>query len=345
MQIKNYSLNRESMKQLIKRLGFVFLLTVVAVFFSEKAYWYPTGFAIFELWIFYSVPIFACLWAIDYFKVNNFPTLILIASLYAFLVEGVITPVIFEGGLFDPIMPAYFIGWHGILAIVLGWFWFRKWLIDTQPIRLIGGAVGFGLLWGAWSISYWLPEYQVEYADSIGPLGSVGPFWQVEEFGMYAFFFTGIMILSHLLLGLGGWQSLFKPSKFERWIIVILLLFFFGTLSFPGAPFGILKLAVMLTAVFIPLYQHRKRSRDETLLQQLDQPIYKSRLWYLFLMPLVATAVYALALPIQGDYETLLFVSELVTLFQAALGAGLFIWALFKTIAPSKTIEVVELVN
>ena len=70
------------MKQWVKRLIFVVLVTAVFVFFSEKAYWYPQGYAIFELILFYGVTVYAVLWAIDYFKVRNLAGMILVAGLF-----------------------------------------------------------------------------------------------------------------------------------------------------------------------------------------------------------------------------------------------------------------------
>lgn len=110
----------QSLTGLAGRLLFVILSTATMVFFSEKAYWYPQGYALGELILFYAFPVYACFWAIAHFRVRRLPALILVAALYAFLVEGVITPVIYEAGLFDPIMPAYFIGWHGLLAVIFG---------------------------------------------------------------------------------------------------------------------------------------------------------------------------------------------------------------------------------
>jgi hypothetical protein len=52
----------------------------------------------------------------------------------------------------------------------------------------------------------------------------------------------------------------------------------------------------------------------------------------LLVMPLVATAVYALAFAQQPPMETRLLILELMPLLQAAVGALVFLWALLATL-------------
>ena len=182
----------ETVKQIGLRLLFVLLSTVVIVFFSEKAFWYPQGFVISELILFYAIPIYACFWSIEHFRVRRLSSLILVAALFAFLVEGVLTPVMFEAGLFDSVMPSYFIGWHGLLAVIFGYYLIRKWLLAGQWQNVVAGSVLFGLFWGFWSITYWLPESAVEWAKMAadGEIASGNTLWSLSEFGLYALVFT-----------------------------------------------------------------------------------------------------------------------------------------------------------
>ena len=96
-----------------------------------------SGDAIGGLILFYTFPVYACLWVVDYFRVRRLSALVLAAALFVFLVEGVLTPAIYEAGLFDPVIPALTIGWHGLLSVIFGWYCLRKWLISGQWGRLI----------------------------------------------------------------------------------------------------------------------------------------------------------------------------------------------------------------
>ena len=79
-----------------------------------------------ELVLYYGIPVTVCLWNIDLFHVQRLSGVVLVGALFGFLVEGVLTPLIYEVGLLDPVMPAYFIGWHGLLSLVFGWYLIRK---------------------------------------------------------------------------------------------------------------------------------------------------------------------------------------------------------------------------
>lgn len=314
------------MKQLLLRWLFLGLSSAIIVFFSEKAYWYPQGYPLGELIFFYAFPLVACLWAIEYFQVRRLSALVLIGALLGFLVEGVLTPVIFEGGLLDPIMPGYFIGWHGLLSFVLGWYLLRKWLIKGQWGRLLIGSTLFGLFWGGWSPIYWLPENFEGFANP----GQ----WPVVDFALYAFTFTLLLIGSHWLLGVGGWQAAFKLGRIEKSIIVVILIFLYATLSFPAAPFGLFKLIILCVTVFVPLGINRQREDKGSILNELTGPINPFHLLGLLVIPLTATAVYGLTVAAQPSPDFLRAINELVPLGQAMIGLVLFLWAIIDTIRP-----------
>lgn len=322
------------MKTVAKRWGFVLTLTAVAVFFSEKAYWYPQGFVIVELTLFYAIPVAATLWAITQFGSERFSQVVLLSALFAFLVEGVLTPVIFEGGLLDPFMPAYFVGWHGLLSIALGWFGLRRWLIAGSWSKLLLSATLLGSFWGLWSLTYWLPEQMAEWqalADAGEPvLGETR--WSVAWFALYAFTFTGMLIVSHGVWGLFGDTKLFLYfSRLEKGLIIILLLFFYLTMSFPASPLGWIKLGVLTTAVLLPL---AFAPQTEAFL-----PAGQPRLLHLLtllLMPLLAVAVYAWGWFAQPGEQFLRDVNELTAAGQMLAGGGIFVWAIWREIWMSR---------
>jgi hypothetical protein len=298
----------------------------VVVFFSEKTYWYVQGYPILELVLYYSFPLYASLWAIEHFRVRSFPALILISAMFGFLVEGVLTPVIYEAGLLDPLLPAYFIGWHGLLSIVFGWYLLRKWLVGGQWRKLLLGAGGFGLLWGIWSLTYWLPEnINDPFLNAEGMRVGV---WPVEEFALFAFTFTLMLILAHWLLGRGLWQSAFQPSKTEKWLLILILSALFGLQVVPVAPLGFLKLAAMLGLVYIGLHFNRRREPEGSLLAELVGGVKLRHALLLLVMPAIATLVYGLAAALQPAKDLLRLVLELTPLLQGLIEAGLFVWAL-----------------
>lgn len=289
------------------------------VFFSEKVYWYPQGYAILELILFYAAPIYACFWVIDEFRVQQVAPLLLVASLYAFLVEGVLTPVMYEAGLADPFMPAYFVGWHGLLSFYFGWYLVRKWLVNQQWRRLLLGALLAGLFWGGWALTYDLPEHSNDFPRP-------GP-WSVPEFGLHALTFSAIFLAGHWALGRWGWQTCFRPGRAERWVLSGVLLFLWATMSLPGAPLGFLKLGVLLILVWLPLRRSARRNPDGSVFSHLSGGVRVRHLAVLLAMPGMAIAVYALARwkpPGETLIRTFL---EMAPALQTLAGGVAFLWA------------------
>ncbi len=261
-------------------------------------------------------------------------SLIFVASLFAFLIEGVITPVIYEAGLFDPIMPAYFIGWHGLLSFVFGWYLIRKWLVQGQWLRLLIGSTLFGIFWGGWSLTYWLPENvaEWEYIASIGEPTSGSVFWTENEFGLYTLIFTLMLALSHIILGYGGWQKQFKPSKIEQWGTVIALVTLFTLIVFPIRPLAIIKLIGMLGILFVMLRLRPQGQSRQTIFSSLSGSINPVHLLCLLIIPLTATTIYTLAIHFRPPEALLQSLSEDIPLLQACFGGILFLWAIGATL-------------
>lgn len=312
------------MRQIGLRWAFVVAVTAVVVFFSEKMYWYPQGYAFGELILFYAAPVYVCLWAAAYFRVRQAAGVVLVGALFGVLVEGVLTPVIYEGGVLDPVLPAYFLGWHGLLAFGFGWWWLHHWLRSGRWQRLLPTLALVGLLWGTWSLTYWLPEQAADFA--------LAGQWSTVDFGLHAFTFTLLLMAAHVgadwLLGRGVWPTQFKPAAGEKWLVVAALVFFFVTLALPAAPLGVVKLGVMLAAVLVPLHFYRRRTPPGLVLEPGAGPLRGRYLATLLLMPSAATAVYGVATAVQPMPETLRAILELKPLLVALAGALAYLWAM-----------------
>jgi hypothetical protein len=315
------------------RLGFVLLSSTVMVFFSEKVYWYPQGYAVLELILVYAMPVYICLWAVQHFRVQRFSALILIAALFGFLVEGTLTPVLYEGGPLDPIMPAYFVGWHGLLGVVYGWYALRKWLVQGRTWRLMIGSGLMGILWGAWSLTYWLPENiaEWEHLADVGEAVSGHTRWTAPEFALYALTFTGMLLLAHGLLGRGGWETTFQPGRWEIALILLGLGFFFTTQVLFVVPLGILKLITLLGIIYLGLRANKKKARSGSLLDELAGPVKLPYLLTLLVMPLTATLVYAGGTMTPPAEDLLRALMEMMVFVQAMAGGIFFVWGLIKT--------------
>ena len=320
------------MKPFIHRIAFLLLSTTTMVVFSEKVFWYVQGYSSWELVLYYSFPVFACLWALEAFRVRSLAGLILIGALYGFLIEGVLTPVMYEAGLLDPFMPAYFVGWHGLLGVVFGWYLLHRWLVHGQWKHLLVSGALIGFFWGVWSLPYRLPESIAEFEALIEQGEHFIPgAWPGPDYILYVLTFTVVLIAAHWLLG-RLWLTAFRPSKWELGFFSIALLALFGITVVPVVPFGLFKLGALLGLVLFGLTVNRRRVSEGSLLHDLVGPVQMRHALALLVMPVMAGLVYVAAELIPPSEDLLRTTYELSAPLQALLGAVIFAWALFATI-------------
>jgi hypothetical protein len=332
-----------AMKDALQRLIFLLLSTSVMVFFSEKTYWYAQGYVIVDLVFYYAFTVFVCFWAIDHFRVNRPSSIIMVAALYGFLVEGVLTPAMYEAGLLDPVMPAYFVGWHGLISVVFGWYSLRKWLVTGRWVKVLAGGVLFGLFWGVWSLTFWLPESIAEL-EQLAAQGEhfLPGIWSVREFALHALTFALMLVMAHWLLGRGFWQRSFRPSKIEIGLVLLGLAVHFGFTTLLTLPWAVFKLAAILGVVLLGLRWNRRREGDESLFAALTGTVKFSHSLALMVMPLMASLVYAFAMKIEPSQDILWFILEVIPISQVLIGGAIFLWALFSIWWPRKKLEMVE---
>jgi len=315
-------------KPYLYRVLFILLSSAIMVFFSEKTFWYVQGYAIVELVIFYAIPVAACLWVIDLFQVQRLSGVVLVGGLFGFLVEGILTPILYEGGLFDPVLPAYFVGWHGLLSMVFGWYLIHKWLVEGSWKKLGLGSLFFGIFWGVWSLSYRLPESIQEFEGYVqaGEHWIPGA-WPILDFAFFSLVFTGMLMIGHWLLGQGIWQPRFSMRKWEIGLLVSVLAFIYAFQVFPIVPLGILKLIALIALVVIPLYFQKQRQNTFCILEGLDGQIKFSDTLPLIAIPIAASLVYGLAALFPPPKNLLRLSFQSIYAAQALIGGGFFIWA------------------
>ena len=288
MQGRRHLLRRRAAR-LLQRLAFVLCVAAVLVVWSEKAYWYVQGWAFVELVAVYALPAGVMLWVASSVRASGWRAAILLGALFALLLEGIVTPVLYEDGPL-PVLTVYFVGWHGVGSVVVLWYGARRFLLRGQPGRLAATAAACGVVFGTWSLTYWLPESATD-PDLVDEGFDVGR-WSTGRFALYAIAFAAVLAAAHLLLD-RLWQRQLTPSRVGLGIVAIGL----GVFAVPtlvAVPWAPLKLGVLLVLVRYGL-RRLARADGATLLEELDGTFPARRIWPLALLPATAIAVYAIA--------------------------------------------------
>ncbi len=207
----------------MKRFTFVFLCSLIATIVSERMFWFwSTGVRVHvEVALFYMLPTAVVLWAIERFAVDDRSSLLLAVPLFAYVTEGVITPILYTGGPFVPFFPAWFSAWHGILGIAVGIVGIRLLARRGAAAALALTSVGFGAFWGLWATTLRLPE-NVEDPELVAEMGALVVLDPLA-FARYAATFVAILIAAHWAIGF-VWPAVegsVKPTIGRKTAIVV----------------------------------------------------------------------------------------------------------------------------
>lgn len=302
-------------RRLCRRLLFVAGVASVLVIWSEKAFWYVQGWEFAELVAVYALPTASLLWTVDHYRAAGWRAAILAGALFAFLLEGVITPILYEDGPF-PFLPAYFAGWHGIGSVVLLWYGVRRFLLTGRTWRLAAVASLCGLVFGLWSLMYWLPESATD--PDLADQGFVVGRWPLGRFALYAVALGLALAAAHLLLD-RVWQRRFPPSRLEV-AVVLLGLAVFAAPTLIAIPWAPLKLGALLGLV---LYGLRRRAQPDgkSLLEEIGGRFPAVRVWPLAFLPATAVAAYGTASIVEPSNQTIRAVTQGISVGVGVVGA------------------------
>jgi hypothetical protein len=317
-------MNAPRLRPALARLAFTLLSSAVLLVFSEKLYWYVTGYTVLDLLVGYALPAFVLLWVVDAFRVRRLATLFLAAAVFGFVAEGMLTNTLYEGGPLAWFSASYTpLAWHAPLSVVFGWWWLRRELLAGRVRRVALGCAAVGVLWGLWALAWWLPENVADPA--LLAQGARLGRWPVADFALHAFTFTGLLALAHGLLGRGGWGASFRPSWIEVALVAAGLLLFFGTLVLPSYPWAPLRLLVLVGGVLGALYVNKRREPPGSALSELAGPVPARRLLALAAMPAAAVVVYALATVVEPSVDVIM----VITAYGLVLGTAVLGWVAF----------------
>ncbi len=282
----------------LRNLLFVYAIAWITVAGSERMFWYwQTGLlAQIEGAVWYSICTAALVVVLRRFEVHSMWGLVLALPIYGYVTEGVLTPVLYEGGP-TPIFPLFFTGWHGLFAVGVLFIAVRRLALDDRVRALTALSVGIGVFFGTWSITSLLDgnRNDPELIADGGPLHVLDPL----GFTGYAAMVVGVLIAGHVVVD-RIWPA--DTSRLlvraERPIVVVALLA--AGLWSIAAPWALPMFVGLCWLQFRLLRRHREARQiaalgsQATLLDSLGGPVRRiSLLPLLAVFPSAALAYWA----------------------------------------------------
>ena len=278
-------------KKHIKRLLYIFLSAFVLMFFSEYFFLneepaislieslrnessFQVLLGLLEFTMIYAFFGYILFIAVDRFKINDLFSLFLAGILFGWWTEGIIIGVVYEAIPWSIAWPS--IGWHAVVDVLVGYYFVRKILQKNNYLLTTALAIGMGIFWGFWATWFW--------GEGVEAIAS-------NDFSLYAFFLTAILIASYFLL------DRLQPKEIH---ITNLGIVIFSVLSLAGLilisfQFGILPwitLAPLTILTFFLLHQNRSESHSNILSTRLAGKAKLLNVSLLFLMPIIASILY-----------------------------------------------------
>jgi hypothetical protein len=307
---------------------FVYLTAFIVVLASEKAYWYWSAFTVDSMLAlagFYVLPTMAGLWALALAPAVRLHQVILAGAIFAFVVEGVLTPVVYIDGPL-PVMAAMFTGWHGLIAFVGFWYLVRRWLLARQLRYLASGSLLFGVIWGLWALSSAVVS-PLE-AEEVADLGFEPALLTPGGFLIYAGLVGTSLLLAHWLIGF-VWPAQWAPGKNSTRVLFVVSGLYMGFAVLPAVLWAPLKLAVLVGGAWKLLRMKGGAAGESgpTILAGLHGRVRFADTAVLLLMALAAAVVYGVVWPLRDSENVMGGVYWSLVTAQIVAGVVALTWA------------------
>ncbi|MFQ5557528.1 MAG: hypothetical protein ACE5GB_08500 [Acidimicrobiales bacterium] len=312
--------------------AFVYLTSTIVVMASERAYWYWAGIdleSILLIGVFYLIPTMAGLWALALAPARRTHQVVLAAAVFAIVVEGVLTPIIYLDGPL-PVMAFMFMGWHGLVAFVGFWYLARRWLVGRRHRMAAIVSVGFGAFWGAWALSASVADPDEAVLAAGIETGRLDP----TGFARYAFAVGATLAVAHWLIGL-VWPEEWTPSRRSTRMVWFLAAAYMSVAVIPVVFWAPAKLALLVGGTWWLLRRGAPDGEgagaagagEPTIIEQLAGRVRLRSVAPILLMPAAASLVYAAGWELAPSDGALTVVYGGLVGLQIVAGAAAYGWA------------------
>lgn len=290
---------------MFSRLGLALVTGYVWFFTGERVFWsfLHTDQNIPVLtatWLVYSFFAYIALACIDYFRVRSVWALFLLAALYGWLIEGLVSLTVFGGaGMPFPLSISWTgLAWHAVFIV---WCWYMVRVAITQSsFKTLLHTIALGLVWGSWSL-WWALENPPQITTP-------------DMFFLHAAITSALYLLAlHSYTWIA--QKRFIPTRLELGFFGVLVLAYYAIITIPASP--VLALTLLPALLLLTLWGLRKNRMAESeasVLADLTHPLPWGRSLLLLLTPLVASLLYNTGLAISTNWVFFVVLTPLGTI-------------------------------
>jgi hypothetical protein len=254
---------------------------LILVYYSESLFWSGLNrpfvpLDLFYTWLVYSLVGYLALRLAAHCRVQTAAGWFLVGAVYGWLAEGVIVQTLYQA---LPISLSWTgLGWHAPFALVIGWFWMRRWL-RRGWLATVGGAILIGCLQGFWSLGWW-QEALIDPTAAAADLPSL--VISNSVFGL-------LLMLGYIGVDRPTGEAV-VPGRLGLLIGGGLLAAWFIGVTVPVMPVAL----VVLPACLLPVVWILRRGRrlDPVPVSRAQPPL--ARYLLILLIPIIASGIYAL---------------------------------------------------
>ena len=293
---------------LVPATGYIF------VYFSEHLFWArirpdDSLKSWVSAWIAYSLMAFVFLVLVAQFKIKTIWPLFLAGAVFGWLGEGIVVQTAYEA---LPLSISFTgLAWHALITIWIGWYAIQKSLLAPASSPTLKLVAAIGACSALWAINWWLE-----------PDGGVA---SIPAYAKFSFVTTILVIISYWLANWGA-SAPFQPKRWVTILVSAIFILYFAFVTVPAAPISILVLPVLLGLVYFGLRKNPEKEGEGSLLDQFGNRIPAWKFLFLFTLPVVNIACYALALTLNLQWHT----NWILYLITTPLGFILFFASLVK---------------
>ncbi len=312
-----------------RTLTWLLAAAVAACMASERLYWYWGGIgpdSVGVLGSFYAVATAVAFAALATIRSSGWRTVVLGGALFALIVEGIITPVMYEDGPL-PVLFLMFVGWHGVLAFGVFVVWFRRLALDRRRLALTASAATVGVGWGVWALASSVTDR--ETAEEMALDGGSSEVLDPAAFLEYGLWVALTLVLAHLVMD-RCWPAVgWRMSRAGLVTTGLATTFLALTMVVPAVFWAPLKLAA-IGWVLWKIARRHDAVGGSTVVDALAGRIRVRDLVPLAIMPLTAAATYNALWPLRDH-------ASMEAVFWSAIGAQVLVGvvALARSVRPS----------